>query len=53
VFKEWVPFSGDASVMNTKIWPAEVAIATCLMAWAFAAFTLLVGQTLWLSLARK
>jgi hypothetical protein len=44
---------GDASVMNTQIWPVEMAIAACLMAWAFAAFTLLVGQPLRLSLARK
>jgi len=44
---------GDASGMNTKTWPIEVAIAACLMAWAFAAFTLLLGQSLWLSLARK
>jgi hypothetical protein len=44
---------GDASGMNTKTWPIEVAIAACLMAWAFAAFTLLLGQSLWLSQARK
>jgi hypothetical protein len=39
--------------MKNKTWLIEVEFAACLMAVAIVAVTLMIGHTLWLSLARK
>jgi hypothetical protein len=41
------------TAMDNKTWLVEVAVAACIMAGAAVAFSLLVGHTLWMSLARK
>jgi hypothetical protein len=40
-------------VMDNKTWLVEVEVATCLIAVAIVAFSLMLGHTLWMSLARK
>jgi hypothetical protein len=39
--------------MNNKTWLIEVEVAACIMAGAIVAFTLMLGHTLWKSLAGK
>jgi hypothetical protein len=39
--------------MENKIRLIEVEVAACLMAVAMVAFTLMLGHTLWMGLARK
>jgi hypothetical protein len=39
--------------MENKTWLIEMEVAACLMAVAILAFTLMVGHTLWMILARK
>jgi hypothetical protein len=40
--------------MDNKTWLVEVEVAACLLAGAIVAFTLMmVGHTLWISMARK
>jgi uncharacterized membrane protein len=39
--------------MNNKTWLIEVEVAACTMAGAIVAFTLMLGHTLWKSLAGK
>jgi hypothetical protein len=39
--------------MRNKNWLIKVEVAACLIAVALAAFTLMLGHTLWVSLARK
>jgi hypothetical protein len=40
-------------VMDNKSWLVEVEVAACILAVAIAALTLMVGHTLWMSVARK
>jgi hypothetical protein len=40
-------------VMDNKTWLVEVEVAACILAVAIVALTLMVGHTLWMSLARK
>jgi nitrogen fixation-related uncharacterized protein len=39
--------------MKNQTWLIEMELAACLLAVAIIAFTLMVGHTLWASLARK
>jgi hypothetical protein len=39
--------------MDSKIWLVEVEVAACILAGAIVALTLMVGNSLWMSLARK
>jgi hypothetical protein len=39
--------------MKNKTWFVEVEVTACMMAVAIVAFTLMVGHTLWIALARK
>jgi hypothetical protein len=39
--------------MKNKTWLIEVEFAACLVAVAIVAFTLMMGHTLWMSVARK
>jgi hypothetical protein len=39
--------------MNNKIWLVEIGVAACLMAVTNVAFTLMLGNNLWKSLASK
>jgi hypothetical protein len=47
------PWGKMFSDMKNKTWLVEVELAACLMAVAAVAFTLMMGHTLWLGLARK
>ena len=40
-------------VMDIKTWIVEVEVAACISVGAIIAFTLMVGHTLFVSLARK
>jgi hypothetical protein len=39
--------------MDNKTWLVEMEVAACLMTVAIVAFSLMLGHTLWTSLARK
>jgi hypothetical protein len=39
--------------VENKTWLIEVEVGACLMAVAIVAFSLMLGHTLWMSLARK
>jgi hypothetical protein len=39
--------------VKNKTWLIEVEAGACLMAVAIVAFSLMLGHTLWMSLARK
>jgi hypothetical protein len=47
------PWGKMFSDMKNETWLVEVEFAACLMAVAIVAFTLMMGHTLWTSLARK
>jgi hypothetical protein len=40
-------------VMDNKTWLLEVEVAACILAGAIVAFSLMLGNTLWMGLARK
>jgi hypothetical protein len=40
-------------VMDNKAWPIEAGFAACILAGAIVAFTLMVGHTLWKTMAGK
>ena len=40
-------------VMDNKTWLVEVEVVACILAGAIVAFSLMLGNTLWMSLARK
>jgi hypothetical protein len=47
------PWGKMFSDMNNRKWLIEVEFAACLVAVAIIAFTLMMGHTLWMNLARK
>jgi hypothetical protein len=47
------PWGKMLSDMKNKTWLIEAELAACLMAVAIVAFTLMMGHSLWMSLARK
>jgi hypothetical protein len=47
------PWGKLLSDMKNNMWLIEAELAACLMAAAVVAFTLMMGHTLWMSLARK
>ncbi len=46
-------WSADAVVMDIKTWIVEVEVAACISLGAIIVFTLMVGHTVLMSLARK
>ena len=40
-------------VMDNKTWLVEVEVAACILVGAIVAFTLMMGNSLWMRLARK
>jgi hypothetical protein len=47
------PWGKLLSDMNHRTWLIEVEFAACLVAVAIVAFTLMMGHTLWMNLARN
>jgi hypothetical protein len=47
------PWGKMLSDMKNETWLVEVELAACLMTTAIVAFALMMGPTLWTSLARK
>lgn len=45
--------TGEWQNMKNETWLTELEFAACLMAVAVVAVALMVGHTLWMSLARK